>query len=115
MAQNFEKVRPIENFHIVLWLIKDVCWVADFKWMGMLMIVPALVVAIYITYMWWSSYAERMHNLAVCAWLCANSVWMTGEFFFNDTLRPLAVMFFGLGLVFVAWYYSSKWIADIRR
>ncbi len=77
-------LRKTENLHILLWLIKDTCWVLDLKWPGMLMILPTLAVAIYITVASKSSYADFMHNLAICFWISANAIWMTGEFFFND-------------------------------
>jgi hypothetical protein len=110
----FEKIRPLENFHIVLWLLKDVCWVMNIRWLGMAMILPALAVAFYITAKWWAYYTERMHNLAVCAWLMANSIWMTGEFFFDDKLRPLAILFFLIGLGFIIWFYAGKYAFNIK-
>lgn len=45
-----ERIRKIENAHILLWLLKDICWVMDLKWMGTIMIIPTLVVALWITY-----------------------------------------------------------------
>ncbi|MFM9007686.1 MAG: hypothetical protein ACKORE_03805 [Bacteroidota bacterium] len=32
------RFRAYENFHIVLWLLKDTCWVSDFKTAGLIMI-----------------------------------------------------------------------------
>ena len=43
--------RKTENFHILLWLIKDLCWVSGTKMMGMFMIVPTIGLAFYITYL----------------------------------------------------------------
>jgi hypothetical protein len=51
------------------------------------MILPTLLVAIDITRRARRDAAEFWHNLAMCAWICANAVWMTGEFFFNDSWR----------------------------
>ena len=42
---------------------------------------------------------ELVHNLAVCLWLCANVVWMIGEFFFDDGTRAIARVFFFAGLI----------------
>lgn len=100
-----DPVRKTENFHILLWLIKDCCWVMDFKWPGMLMILPTIRMAFYIAYKSFQHKADFFHNLAVCCWILANSVWMTGEFFYNDTFRPYAIIFFVLGLLCVAYYY----------
>ncbi|MFN8153997.1 MAG: hypothetical protein U0Y08_06875 [Bacteroidia bacterium] len=99
------RLREYENFHIVLWLLKDTCWVMDFKVPGLIMILPTISVALHITWLHRKSMAELLHNLAVVLWISANSVWMIGEFFFNDTLRPFATVFFIIGLILVAAYY----------
>lgn len=101
-----ERVRRFENLHIVLWLLKDSCWVMDFHLGGMIMIVPTLTVAFYITWISRYSLSELFHNIAVCCWIIANSIWMTGEFFYNDTLRGPASVFFVLGLIAVFIYYT---------
>lgn len=98
-------MREYENLHIVMWLLKDTCWVLDFKIPGLIMIFPTISVAIHITWLYRSNRSELFHNLAVVTWICANSVWMIGEFFFNDTLRPIATVFFVLGLLLVSTYY----------
>jgi len=100
-------IRKFENFHILLWLLKDLCWVADYKVLGLIMIVPTIAVAIWITLLTRHSVSELFHNLAVVCWICANSIWMIGEFFFNDTTRPLATLFFVAGLLLIGWYYGS--------
>lgn len=105
-------IRPIENFHIVLWLLKDLCWVMDFKWMGTFMILPTIIVAIWITYKTRKYLSEFVHNIAVVCWICANSVWMLGEFFFKDGTRPLAAVFFILGLVTLFVYYIKRFLFD---
>ncbi len=106
----FLDFRKIENLHILLWLLKDICWVADLKWMGTFMILPTISVAIWLTWKMRKSYSELMHNLAVIAWILANSVWMIGEFFFDDGTRPIALIFFGLGLVLLFVFYGRELI-----
>jgi hypothetical protein len=101
------KVRRSENFHILLWLLKDLCWVMDFRIMGLIMIVPTIAVAVYITILTRGSVSELLHNLAVVCWICANSVWMIGEFFYDDTTRPIATAFFVTGLLIIAYYYGQ--------
>jgi hypothetical protein len=36
----------------------------------------------------------------------ANTVWMIGEFFFDDTLRPYAMVFFISGLVVLLYHHT---------
>jgi hypothetical protein len=109
------RVRKFENFHILLWLLKDLSWVMDFKVLGMIMIVPTVAVAVYITILTRKSVSELFHNLAVVCWICANSVWMAGEFFYNDTTRPIAAIFFVAGLLFIVWYYSRIGVKMLRK
>ena len=42
------RFRRIENLHILLWLLKDVCWALNFHIMGMIMIIPTVTVAVVI-------------------------------------------------------------------
>jgi len=77
----------------------------DVKSLGILMIVPTLFLAFYITYKFRKVISEFYHNLAVCLWITANSTWMIGEFFYDDTLRPYATVFFLGGLGILAFYY----------
>lgn len=100
-------IRKFENFHILLWLIKDLCWVTLSKTMGMIMIIPTLVLAVFITIKNKGDRAELAHNLAVCFWIAANSTWMIGEFYFYDSTRSLSVGFFILGLLMMTRYYFT--------
>jgi hypothetical protein len=102
MIQN---IRKYENLHILLWLVKDVCWISNFKVMGMVMALPTIIVAIFITYIHRNIISELIHNMAVCCWIFANITWMTGEFFFNDGTRPYAIVFISLGVIILSYYY----------
>ena len=108
-------IRKTENFHILLWLLKDLCWVADWKVAGLIMIVPTIAVAVYITIRARESVSELFHNLAVVCWIFANSAWMIGEFFFNDGTRPIAIVFFVAGLAIVACYYLRLGLSTYRK
>ncbi len=108
------RLREIENMHIVLWLLKDTCWVMLWRTGGMLMIVPTITVAIYITWLSRKTVSELLHNIAVVCWICANSIWMTGEFFYNDRLRPIATVFFLAGIGVVTVYYLLLWIRRLK-
>lgn len=104
----FLDFRKIENLHILLWLLKDICWAADLKWMGTFMILPTISVAFWLTWKLRKSYSELMHNLAVILWIMANATWMIGEFFFEDGTRPLALVFFALGLLLLFVFYGRE-------
>jgi hypothetical protein len=106
------RFRRIENLHILLWLIKDLCWALNYKWVAMIMIVPTLAVALMITWQTRHILSELLHNLAVVFWITANCTWMTGEFYGWDEnligdigLRQLSVIPFGIGLLILAYYY----------
>lgn len=107
MIFGFKKIREYENLHILLWLLKDTCWVMDWKVSGLIMIVPTLAAAFHITWLRRDLRADLFHNLAVCLWISGNSIWMIGEFFFDDNLRPVTTAFFIVGVLIVAWYYFS--------
>ena len=100
-----KNIRPAENLHILLWLIKDICWCLNLIIPGLIMIIPTIAFAFYITWRMREIYCELMHNLAVCCWICANSIWMIGEFFYDDGLRLPALVFFITGLIIVSFYY----------
>lgn len=99
------RIRKFENWHILLWLLKDLCWVADYKVAGTEMIVPTVIVAVWITWISRPNRSELIHNIAVVCWISANSVWMLGEFFWNDGTRLYAQWFFMLGLGILISFY----------
>ena len=72
------------------------------------MALPTVAIALWLTWQMREDYTETAHNIAVCCWIIANSIWMTGEFFFEDGTRPIATVFFGLGIVVLGFYYISE-------
>ncbi len=104
-------LRKVENLHIVLWLIKDTCWALVWRPGGLFMIFPTVSVALYLTWKSRRNRSELFHNLAVCMWILANSVWMTGEFI-NREFRGVAVGFFVTGLLLLAFYYLAYYRKD---
>jgi hypothetical protein len=104
-------LRWSENLHILLWLIKDVCWAMAWPLGGMLMVVPTVSVAAYILYNSRGYRPDFYHNIAVCMWISANSIWMTGEFF-NKEYRPIAVSFFAVGIAILIYYYIRFYKID---
>ena len=110
-----QKIRKIENFHIFLWLIKDLCWVSLSKTMGVIMIIPTIGLAVYITYINRSEKTELAHNLAVCCWIIANSIWMFGEFYLEDSTRKFSMIFFIIGIGIITMYYGKLLLKKIQR
>src|SRR5262245_3506880 len=93
-----------DNMHILLWLLKDTCWMLEWKLLGTMMIAPTLGVAVYIAM---RSAAERVVwlNLAICFWICANAYWMVCEFQEREQYKNYAGIGFALGLICVAIFY----------
>jgi hypothetical protein len=102
----------IERSNIGMWLLKDVSWVSHWHWVGFAAMVPTLVLAAKVAYDSRRNVADFVHNVAMCLWLCANVTWMIGEFFYHDTTRVHAKVFFFAGLVTLAVYYV---FAGIKR
>ncbi len=107
-----DKYRKVENLHILLWLIKDICWAVNLKYPALIMIIPTLTVAVLITYQTRKITSELIHNLAIDFWITANCTWMVGEFFHWDEhligaygLRQFSIIPFGIGLLILAYYY----------
>ncbi len=99
-------LRRIENLHIAFWLLKDLGWVQDIHVLGLVMVVPTLSVAIWLTWHMRHERSELAHNAAVCCWIIANAIWMIGEFFLQDSTRPQATIFFGIGLSILTVHYG---------
>ena len=106
------RFRRIENMHILLWLIKDTCWAMNYRTLGMIMIIPTLTVALFITWQTRDILSEFLHNLAVVFWILANCTWMMGEFYGWDEnlwgtygLRQMALIPFCIGLLILVYYY----------
>lgn len=106
-------IRKIENIHIGFWLLKDIGWIQDLHILGIIMVVPTLLIALWLTWHTRHDAGECAHGAAVVCWISANAIWMVGEFFFNDTTRPIASLFFGLGVLILAWYYIHRIICVI--
>jgi hypothetical protein len=105
--------RKMENLHIVFWLFKDVAWCMGWRWLGVTMIIPTLIIAIVIAYRTRKYMSELTHNMAITVWISANSYWMISEFFHFDTIeiasgftfKHLALIPFTTGILFLAFYY----------
>ena len=108
-----KKIRHYENLHIPLWLLKDTCWMLQWKIMGMIMIVPTISVAILITYKSWKDKDDEFWvNLAICFWISANSYWMICEFLTHEELKNYAGFPFVAGMLCVAYFYIKRLIIN---
>ena len=107
------RFRMLENLHIVFWLLKDVSWCLFWKPIGIAMIVPTLLIAIYISWRTRNVASEFAHNLAITFWITANSYWMISEFYgFDETPiyaqwegRHFALIPFAIGIIALLNYY----------
>ena len=114
--------RKSENLHIVFWLMKDISWCLMWRVAGMIMIVPTLGAAIWITWRARHLRTDFAHNLAVVFWITANAWWMTAEFFgFDETPvwlgvdgRHLALIPFLIGALVLVRHYAGEWFARGR-
>jgi len=99
-----EHIRKYENLHIVFWLAKDSCWMLELRWLGVLMIVPTLVIALLIVFVTRKT-VDLYINLGVLSWICANSTWMYIEFFTDGRYKLAASVPFALGFLFTGIFY----------
>jgi hypothetical protein len=93
-----------DNLHVLLWLIKDTCWMLEWRVLGTAMIPPTIAVAVFLAV---RSRLERSFwiNLAICFWISANSFWMVCEFFGHEDIKNWAGIPFAFGFLAVAAYY----------
>ena len=111
--------RKTENLHIVFWLMKDISWCMMWRVLGLVMIVPTLGAAIFITWRARHIKADFAHNLAVVFWITANAWWMIAEFFEFDEAplllgisgRHLALVPFVIGALVLVCHHASEWFA----
>ena len=104
--ERFKNARVFENFHILLWLIKDTCWVLESKVIGVSMILPAILMAILITKRSYQT-PEFYVNLSVFFWITANSFWMCSEFFNFPEYKYITAYPFAFGfLAFFGYIYK---------
>ena len=75
--------------------------------LGVTMIVPTVSVAILIA--WKTRKTVDLYmNLAICAWILANSYWMCSEFFKFEGYKEWALLPFVIGIVFCGVFFNKK-------
>jgi hypothetical protein len=111
-----QKTRHYQNLHIPLWLLKDTCWMLQWKTLGIIMIVPTLLVAIVISYKSWKEKDDEFWiNLAICFWISANSYWMICEFIDHEEVKNYAGIAFIAGMLCVAYFYYKRLVVNKRN
>lgn len=100
-----------DNLHIILWLIKDMCWSIDSK-LGVILVIPTIIVSFWLLFKS-RTISTWYHNLAVCFWITANSLWMVSEMYkFEEISKPVVIILFIIGIIILAYYYIKyhlKW------
>ena len=117
------RFRKMENLHIVFWIIKDMSWCMGWTYLGITMIIPTLLVAVFIAWRTRQIHSELAHNLAVAFWICANSTWMIMEFINKDatlffgmlTGKQLSMIPFAIGSLILIYYYLIQRPREIGR
>ena len=104
------KIRRFENLHILLWLLKDTAWMMEWRILGITMMFPTLLIAVFIMLKTLKE-SEFYINLAILFWICANSYWMCCEFFGHVEYKNYAAIPFTLGLVSTGFFYYKKFKA----
>ena len=80
--QTYYSMRPLDNIHIYLWIIKDFAWSQDWYYPALIFGVLSLawcMVLFYESFRMKSLYEAYM-TVATTLWLAGSIVWMTGEF-----------------------------------
>jgi hypothetical protein len=89
----FKHQRFLENLHIPMWLIKDTCWMLQFKLLGTIIAFPTVAMAMYLVVITRNATKRFWPNLAVFFWISANATWMLGEFYRFDFILTSTVLF----------------------
>jgi hypothetical protein len=79
--QMYFSVRGAENFHIYLWIMKDLAWTQKWyivSWIFGISAISWCVVLVYHAFMD-RNYNEMYMLVALILWLSANFVWMAGK------------------------------------
>lgn len=97
--------KQLDNFHIVLWLIKDIFWVKELQFWGVMMIIPTVGVAIVLTIQSLNQKQGFYSNFAILCWMVADSTWMADEFFVLN-IEWLTLTLFCLGIFSMLFYYG---------
>jgi dolichol kinase len=116
-----EKLRRVENLHIIFWLIKDASWCLLWRPLGVAMVIPTILIALWIVIKLRKNIKEFAYNLAVLFWISANSTWMIGEFYCDklslddNCTRPYAIVLFASGIAVIVLYNSRMLYSKFHK
>lgn len=100
-------IRQYENIHIPLWLLKDSCWMMEWKTLGVIMIVPTILVAALLA--WRTRHEDDFFvNFAILTWIMANAYWMCCEFFNYVQYKDFAGIGFVIGAISISVFYFKR-------
>lgn len=100
-------LRKYENIHIPLWLLKDTCWMMEWKTFGVIMIMPTIFVAALLA-LRTRNEEEFYVNLAILFWILANAYWMCCEFFDFVKYKDFAGIGFFAGAIAISVFYYKR-------
>eukprot|EP01032_Pedospumella_encystans_P019356 gene19356-22006_t len=107
--QMYFSIRGAENFHIYLWILKDLAWTQ--KWYGMSWTFGILAIS-WIFVLAYHAFNDRNFNeiymlIAMVLWLSANFVWMAGEVFSDDDgfVLDKAAAMMETSMAWIVFYY----------
>lgn len=102
-----------ETIHIPLWLIKDICWLMEYRTAGVLIAIPTVLVAIWVAWITRKQQDHFLPNLSIALWIVANANWMVAEFY-DLPYKPYSIYPFLLGvLVFIIFLFIK--LIDNRK
>ena len=102
------QIEFLENIHIPLWLFKDLCWLMSWRFFGLLMAIPTIIVAIIIVVIHRKDKLKLLPNLSVLMWILANAQWMLAEFYELPT-KNLSMYPFILGIASYFYFVYLKY------
>lgn len=97
----------LETVHIPLWLVKDLCWLMNYKTLGVIVAVPTNIVAVIMAVITHKDRERFLPNVAIIFWILANTNWMLAEFY-NFNTRGSSLYPFVLGLLVFGFYLGRK-------
>lgn len=98
----------LEMAHIPLWLIKDLCWLMTWRFTGIIMAIPTVLVAIILAVITYKDKSRFLPNVSIAFWIIANANWMLAEFFELPTKFYSIVPFIGGIAIFLLYLYQRN-------
>lgn len=115
MSMNPQRVFPwvlvLETIHIPLWLIKDICWLMEYRTLGVIVAVPTVLVALVMVAITFKDKTAVWTNLSILFWILANANWMLAEFY-NWPTKNYSIWPFLMGLLTFTIFLLIKLIGD---